>query len=80
MGKCEFYNLERLNFLINEAGSRSTTSKTCKYAWCAHANSPVIKEVAKNTVGGELLLTCDGNIDKCLLPQADIDIMKSKYF
>ena len=77
MGRCKFYKVEHIEIPINEAGSRSTHT-TCDYAWCAHANSPVIEEVARNSGNGEL--RCNGNIDKCQLSPADIDIMRSKHY
>jgi len=45
----------------------SAAVHTQEVPWCSHKHSPV-KEIQTHLLGGGMLLTCKGNLEKCQVP------------
>lgn len=74
MSDCPFYKVH-----VRHLQSRETTPdrqlhnhKTITIPWCSHKHSPVSQSLATSVVvGGANLLTCKGDIEKCLIPKTE---------
>jgi hypothetical protein len=71
MSKCEFYRTEiKMVRADNVHGGRAANPpKRVALPWCAHAASPVPRQVASAAAGGAKLLACGGDLAVC--PIAD---------
>lgn len=70
MSKCEFYRTEMVTSRAHAAhsGRREPPPQRTMAGWCAHEFSPVTRVQAVTVQGGAKLLTCGGDLAKCLIP------------
>ncbi len=70
MSKCEFYRTEMVTSRAHAAhsGRREPPPQRTLAGWCAHAASPVDRTKAVTVMGGAKLLTCGGDLAKCMIP------------
>ena len=70
MTKCEFYRTEMVTARAHAAHSsrREPPPQRTLAGYCAHASSPVDRLKAVTVMGGARLLTCGGDVAKCMIP------------
>ncbi len=70
MEKCQFYRTEMVTARAHAAhsGRREPPPQRRLAGWCAHIASPVTRNQAVTVLGGSSLLTCGGDLAKCLIP------------
>ena len=70
MSKCEFYRTETVTMRGHAAhtGRREPPPQRVVAGYCLHSFSPVSRVKAVTEMGGARLLTCGGDLAKCLIP------------
>ena len=70
MTKCQYYRTEMVTSRAHAAhsGRREPPPQRTLAGWCAHPSSPVDRLRAVTVQGGAKLLTCGGDLAKCLIP------------
>ena len=70
MTKCQFYRTEMVTSRAHAAhsGRREPPPQRTLAGYCVHAFSPVDRTKAVTVLGGARLLTCGGDIAKCMIP------------
>lgn len=70
MTKCQFYRTEMVTSRAHAAhsGRREPPPQRTLAGYCAHAESPVDRTKAVTVLGGAKMLTCGGDLAKCMIP------------
>ena len=70
MSKCEFYRTEMVTARAHAAhsGRREPPPQRTLAGYCTHAASVVDRSKAVTVIGGAKLLTCGGDLAKCMIP------------
>ena len=71
MTKCPFYRTEMVTARAHAAhsGRREPPPQRRLAGWCAHPASPVTRIQAVTVQNGATLLTCGGDLARCLIPE-----------
>ncbi len=69
MSKCEFHRTEMVTSRGHAAhsGRREPPPQRTLAGYCAHAASPVDRLKAVTVMGGARMLTCGGDVAKCMI-------------
>ncbi len=70
MTKCQFYRTEMVTSRAHAAhsGRREPPPQRTLAGYCAHAFSLVDRTKAVTVVGGAKMLTCGGDLARCMIP------------
>ncbi len=70
MTKCQFYRTEMVTSRAHAAhsGRREPPPQRSLAGFCTHDASPVDRTKAVTVMGGAKMLTCGGDIAKCMIP------------
>ena len=70
MSKCEFYRTEMVTSRAHAAhsGRREPPPQRTLAGYCVHAASVVDRTKAVTVMGGARMLTCGGDLAKCMIP------------
>ncbi len=70
MSKCQFYRTEMVTSRAHAAhsGRREPPPQRTLAGYCVHAASVVDRTKAVTVVGGARMLTCGGDLGKCMIP------------
>lgn len=70
MTKCQFYRTEMVTSRAHAAhsGQREPPPQRTLAGYCTHAASVVDRTKAVTVLGGAKLLTCGGDLAKCMIP------------
>ena len=70
MSKCEFYRTEMVTSRAHAAhsGRREPPPQRTLAGYCTHAASVVDRSKAVTVMGGARMLTCGGDLAKCMIP------------
>lgn len=69
MSKCEFHRTEMVTSRGHAAhsGRREPPPQRTLAGYCAHAATPVDRLKAVTVMGGARMLTCGGDVAKCMI-------------
>ena len=70
MTKCEFYRTEMVTSRAHAAhsGRREPPPQRTLAGYCTHAASVVDRTKAVTVMGGAKMLSCGGDLAKCMIP------------